>query len=203
MFSDTGEVFAWMHKKTGDGSFYLNLLNPRYVDKASEDWLPVFIELAHQLKAETDLVRQMLSSHWRPSLVATSVILLLRSRDFEKDVVQRLLKGSWIAPQLAVCIGLISLGQERAVLERHLNQLIVEHQANPDSELGKYLMSTYSALKFMGAQTAQEFENSPYFREVTPMVIDQHNWQNADNFTWLRLIGSLWEFWSAIPPIQF
>lgn len=203
IFSSTNDVFDWMSEKTGERTFYLEFLNLHHTGEKLAFWLNAYSDLARILRSQPDVLRKMLmESPWRPSLVANVVIILLRAQEFEKDLVQRLVQGSWIAPQLAVSTGLISTGRQIATLEDSLDQLIARYQEYADNELGKHLMSVYAALKLIGSHRAVEFQNSTYFHEITPSEVAKDNWRHADNLRWVQLIQTQWDFWSAIDPIR-
>src|SRR5690348_10846300 len=65
-------------------------------------------EVAARLRDRPEYWRQLIRArNWRPTLVGCSAILLVRDTRFFDDLLDRFRRGSWVAPQLAVALGLV------------------------------------------------------------------------------------------------
>ena len=97
--------------------------------------------------------------NWRHTLVGCSAVLLARDPRFLGDLLDRFKRGSWVAPQLAVALGLVHPAEASGELEVAMRQ-----QGDP-ADL-KSAFSAYAVLKLMGHQAVDEFEASDVFRRA-------------------------------------
>ena len=64
--------------------------------------------------------------NWRRVLVGNAAVILLRAGEFENDLFLRLAQGSWVAPQLAVGLALVSNGSTVPALEKLIDEATEE-----------------------------------------------------------------------------
>jgi hypothetical protein len=201
MFETPSQVFEWLEKRTEDSAYYLVLLNLDWGTKGEAFAIEVFSELAWLLKASPTVTKAMFAAAWRPQLVANVVVILQQASEFTDDLMQPLIQGSWVAPQLAVGVALLASQQAVPTLEAYWDLLL--NSSTHDKWDGKQVMAIFSALRLVGSPQAQVFEGSPLFKQLTPTraELNRDNWRNADNLTWLALTQQQWDFWRKVAPV--
>jgi hypothetical protein len=158
-------------------------------------------------------------TNWRLTLIGNAVTILLNASEFEEDLTWRLTHSTWVAPQVATGIALVSKGSALLALEELLNKAVqaypayetpripdgveptvemldtlfnqlVSEETPPECE-PKTILSAYAALKFLGHPKAREFDQTAVFPELI----------SADHDRCLTIAMSHWNFWKTVTPI--
>ena len=107
---------------------------------------------------KTDIIAPLiLDPNWRVTLIGSALAALVWSERLVKPMVERLVQGNWIAPQLAA--GIASLPSDNADLSQ-LRQLL--ESCDPTSA-PKTVMSAYAALALKNDPVARSFEKTELF----------------------------------------
>ena len=112
-------------------------------------------------------------------------------------MLERFLADSWVAPQLAVALGI--LHEDRAVGEFERILFETSQQTRPIGP--KTIFAAYAALKKLGHRAAYEFEASEFFcrsREKSPGT-DAGKYQGDVS---KKVADQFWEFWVDQVPLQ-
>jgi hypothetical protein len=187
------EVFEWL--ATGPSPVplaYLKLLGPNR-GEWGERVLANLGVVAARLRDRPDHWRSLIRDRdWRPNLIGCSAVLLVREGRFLDDLLYRFHEGSWVAPQLAVALGLV----HPAEAVRGLEAVIRE----PDASIHvKRAFSAYAVLKLMGRVVVREFEASELFRRTqAASAITSHEIHEAR--VGIDVVQRHWEFWTSHGP---
>jgi hypothetical protein len=184
MLLSVSEVFEWLGVDEKGVPYHLHLLQPEWSPDGKGADLIRFRELSIKLKSSPIIVRQLIrDDNWRPTLIGNAVAILLRATEFENDLMWRLSKPTWVAPQVAVGIAMLSNGS----IETDLRQLlaIASEESSP-----KMILSVYCALKFIGSKIANEFEETELFKRL----------KLKDQDDCIRIAEANWSYWSNVPP---
>jgi hypothetical protein len=167
--------------------WYLPLLNLYWSEEGQETGIERLRKLAIGVKDSPNFIRELIrDKNWRPTVLGNAIVILLRAKEFQKDLIWRLENGSWVAPQIAVAIALLNDG----LAENELNKIIesASKESNPKS-----IMSAYSSLKFLKSKSAEEFEKTELFE----VLKEKDSWNNS-----IRIAEEQWNFWKDIKPIN-
>lgn len=142
--------------ETGASARYSLLLNSATIES-----LEPFFQVAAAVRARTELVSPLIADpNWRITLVGTALAVLIRAKPLAVPMIQRLVDGSWVAPQLAA--GIASLPQDESNLEP-LRRLLAESTAESDP---KTVLSAHSALSLLNDPVARQFDGGAVFAEL-------------------------------------
>lgn len=168
--------------------YYLPLLNLYWEEEeGEEEFFKDFRKYAISVKDSTKFIGNLIKDiNWRPTLMGNAIVILLRAKEFQKDMIWRLEKGSWVSPQLAVGIALIDDGFAETELIRIIGN--ASEESNP-----KTIMSAYSSLKFIESEFANHFEKTELFL----ILKEKDAWDNST-----EIAKQHFEFWKNIEPIK-
>ncbi|MDQ6786224.1 MAG: hypothetical protein M3033_05325 [Acidobacteriota bacterium] len=180
--SNVKNVFNQLGKDENDVPYHLHLLNLKFGDEGLESYRKLALNLKDSPKLISELIRDV---NWRPTLVGNAITILLRTKEFHKDLIWRLENGSWVSPQIAVGIALLNAN----LAEKELNKIIenASEESNP-----KTIMSAYSSLKFLESNFAKKFEQTKLFE----VLREKDSWDNS-----IKIAEQHWNFWKDIEPI--
>lgn len=186
-FSNTKEVFDYLGLNSQGVPFYLHLLNLYWGEDGKDLAMKKYRDLASKLKDSPEIISELIRDiNWRPTLVGNATVILLRGKEFRKDLFWRLENGSWVAPQIAVGIALLNANS----VEKELNKIIknASEESNP-----KTIISAYSSLKFLESEIANEFEKTTLFEALK----EKDSWDNS-----IKIAEQHWNFWKDVEPIN-
>ncbi len=169
-----------------DVPYYLHLLNLNFGDNKDEQEISLnkFGLLALFLKRKPRTVRKLIKCfNWRAVLVGNAVVILLRAKEFQKDLIWRLENETWVSPQIAAGIALLDDGLAEKELQRIIETATEE--SNP-----KTIMSAYISLKFLGSRFANDFEKTELFK-----ILKAKDYDNS-----IGIAEHHWNFWKTIEP---
>ena len=102
-------ILAPLFEANGDEPpLYLSPLNLVWSRRGKEADLSVFATVAEDLKYQAGLWNTLiLDSNWRMTLVGCTCLLVSGNTGFRESLEQEFREGSWVAPQVAVTLGLL------------------------------------------------------------------------------------------------
>ena len=184
------EVFAWLDEGLDPSpGAYLALLHPSLRGERGERILVNLKAIATRLRDRPEdwgtLIR---ARDWRPTLVGCSAVLLARDARFLDDLLSRFREGSWVAPQLAVALGLVHPDEAVTEFER------VVREAGSSTDF-KRLFTAHAALKLMGREVPEESEAGEFFGR-SQLESPGRSRAAYDAQIAVRVIRDHWAFWS-------
>jgi hypothetical protein len=180
--NNVDDVFDWIGNDSSDVPHYLHLLHLEWSPEGMEKDIKHYCTLAIKLKNNPEIVRELIRhDNWRATLVGNAMAILLRTSEFEDDLLWRLQNWSWVSPQIAAGIGILSGGSAIPALEMILAN--ASHDSDP-----KTILSAYSALQFLGSKKAKAFENNLLFDSL----------KSADDDNCIEVAKHHWNFWKIV-----
>jgi hypothetical protein len=127
--------------------------------------------------------------NWRFTLVGCSAVLVDRNTSFLSQLLYRLKSGSWVAPHLAVSLGLVHPDRATPALE----EVLRDGAARPNVRNWNAVYSAYEVLKIAMSHD--------YKAEYQYLVEDARTDRVAahESTAVASLVPHLWSFWSAPP----
>jgi hypothetical protein len=189
------DACGWLATATGSSPVplaYLKLLGPHRGEWAEQVVANLGV-VAARLRDRPDDWRSLIrNGNWRPTLIGCSAVSLVREGRFLDDLLYRFREGSWVAPQLAVALGLV-----------HAAEAVREFEAvirEPDASIHvKRVFSAYAVLKLMGSEFVREFEASELFRRTQAVsAITSHEIHEAH--VGIKAVQRHWVFWTSRSP---
>lgn len=173
-------VFEWLGKDSKGVPYYLHPLNLVWSDAGVGHDLAIYRRVAEQLAADQQYWAEIIrDASWRHSLAGCTCLLAIRYHAFFDDLCYRFRAGSFVAPQLAVTLGLLHGSSARAVFESVLGDAAL--RAHP-----KQAVSAHRVLLRLGVQPAHDISVEAWrdFEHDDAMVADE-------------VVAEHWGFWSA------
>jgi hypothetical protein len=116
-----GRIFDWLGLDASGVPYYLHPLNLVWSDEGAEHDLKIYRRAAELLAADraywAEIIRE---SSWRHCLAGCTCLLASRTFEFYDDLCYRFRAGSFVAPQIAVTLGLLHGTPARSFLESAL-----------------------------------------------------------------------------------
>lgn len=193
IFTSAENVFYWLREQTGDNPFHLRLLNVRYEPEDIGQIVDIYSELAKRLRSQPALIHELLRGEfggWRSTLVGNVVVILQRTSEFEDDLVSEIIRGNWVAPQIAAGFALTTQGNGIQRLLEFLDR--GNKPTRSDHVYPKDIVSAYTALKLIGHEKADAFEGSLAFETAKSKGADY----------WIKLTYKHHTFWKVVPPVD-
>jgi hypothetical protein len=173
-------VFEWLGIDSKQVPYYLHPLNLMWSPEGSEHDLRVYRRVAELLAADTvhwaEIIRE---SSWRHSLVGCTCLLASQRRDFFADLCYRFDAGSFVAPQIAVALGLLHGAGARDFLASALERRAI--RISP-----KQAVSAHRVLLRLGVQPAADIS-----------VDGWTGFERDDALTADEVVAEHWNFWSG------
>ena len=174
-------VFDWLEAGAKGGPHYAHTLNLHWSDAGVEHDLEIYRRTAERLASEpaywAEIIRE---SSWRHSLVGCACLLASGRRDFFDDLCYRFRAGSFVAPQIAVTLGLLHGSTAVSFLESILDEPTL--RGNP-----KQAVSAHRVLKRLGAQPTHDVSAN-----------DWSGFERGDAMAAERVVEEQWVFWSSL-----
>jgi hypothetical protein len=119
MEKNPNEVLGWLGRDSAGASYHLVPLNLTWSSAGTEADLAVFSRVASRLAEDHALWSVLLREpNWRYTLVGSVCLLVSGNRDHWEDLLWRFEQGTWVAPQVAVTMGLLHPAETREALAR-------------------------------------------------------------------------------------
>ena len=173
-------IMEWLGTDSKHVPYYLHPLNLVWSDEGVEHDLELYHRVAALLTAEPAYWSQLIrADSWRHNLPGCVCLLASRRRDFFDDLCFRFEAGSWVAPQIAVTLGLLYGADARRYFESALGNQAIRSSA-------KKAISADRVLTQLSAQAANKVSvhewPEPYLDDA--MIADV-------------IVPKWWSFWSA------
>lgn len=174
---------------------HLLLLHPNHSDRCNAV-LSNLKHIASDLQNDPIQWRQLIrDNNWRCTLVGCSAALVIKYDQLYKDMVDRFLSRSWIAPQLAVALGLMH--ELKAVPE--FERILSEDGQRVWATAPKITFSAYAVLKKLGHSAADKFsESNRYHRSVGSGPCANPSEYQTESIC--NMVESFWDFWAGWNP---
>ncbi len=132
MAKNPNEVLSWLGRDSAGASYHLAALNLTWSAAGAEEDLAAFAGVAQRLADDPELWSTLLrESNWRFTLVGCFCLMVSGNRNHWEDLAWRFDQGTWVAPQLAVTMGLLHPAETREALSR-----LVDGGGLPDATKG-------------------------------------------------------------------
>jgi hypothetical protein len=139
-------------EQTGAAGRYSKLLHLITIEG-----LEPFFEVAPRVMHKPEIIAPLvLDRNWRVTLIGTALAVLVRSERLLTPMVEALVQGSWVGPQLAAGIASLPGDADLSPLRRVLEN------CSPASD-PKTVMSAYAALALKHDAAASSFESTGRF----------------------------------------
>lgn len=175
MFSDLHEIRPWLQARTDLSPYGGRLLKMAYPPEHKARLFEVYTELARHLQAQPEITRRLLRGEtggWYSHLIGNVIAILQRNAEVSIELAQRIMEGSFAAPQLAAGFALTTQGDGVAELEQFLDTIHYEPSSSLPPDAPKKYLSAYAALKLLGTATADTFSQKPVFEQLTALDRD-------------------------------
>lgn len=183
------EVFEWLGEGLSPSLPYLQLLHPNQSERGRRVLANLRVVVS-RLRNRPEYWRELIrAQNWRHTIIGCSAVLMVREARFLDDLLYRFDQGSWVAPQLAIALGLVHPAE--AVTE--LEGVIRQHDSSADF---KRVFSAYAVLKLMGREIVQEFEASDLFRR-SQIESTGTSLLAQDSLVAVNVVHSQWDFWTS------
>lgn len=173
-------VFEWLGSDSKGVPYYLHPLNLVWSDEGFEHDLQVYRRVAGLLAADRVYWSQIIrEANWRHSLVGCVCLLAAPRQDFFDDLCFRFRASSFIAPQIAITLGLLHRAQAPAFFTSVLEDAALRQKP-------KIAVGAHRVLLRLGVQPAHEVSLDDW------RAIDRDDAFVAD-----AVVREHWNFWSG------
>ena len=175
-----GRVFDWLGLDSKRVPYYLHPLNLVWSDEGVEHDLQIYRRVADLLAADSaywaEIVRE---SSWRHCLAGCTCLLASRRHEFYDDLCYRFRAGSFVAPQIAVTLGLLHGAGARSFFESALDEPAFRRSP-------KQAVSAHRVLLHLGAQPRHDVSLNSWteFERDDALLAD-------------KVVSEHWSFWSS------
>lgn len=173
-------VFEWLGSDSKGVPYYLHPLNLVWSDAGVEHDLEIFRGVAERLADDQAYWAEIIrDAAWRHSLAGCTCLLASRRHEFFDELCYRFRAGSFVAPQIAVTLGLLHASSARPFFEWVLDE--PELRGHP-----KQAVSAHRVLLRLGAQPVHDISVETWrdFEHDDAMVAD-------------KVVAAHWDFWSS------
>jgi hypothetical protein len=175
-----GRIFDWLGLDAKRVPYYLHPLNLMWSDEGVEHDLEIFRRAANLLAADPPYWAEILrSASWRHCLAGCTCLLVSRRHEYYEELCSRFRAGSFVAPQIAVTLGLLHGTPARSFFLSALDEPAIRRS-------GKQAMSAYQILLRLGAHPGQDLSVDSW------TVVDHDDALIAEQVANLH-----WSFWSS------
>jgi hypothetical protein len=124
-------ILEWLGVDSERVPYYLHPLNLVWSKEGAEHDLKHFRQVAEKLEADLDYWAEIIrDAHWRPSLAGCTCLLVSPRHEFFEELCFRFRAGSFIAPQIAVTLGLLHGSAAGPFFESALDDPILRSRSN-------------------------------------------------------------------------
>ena len=171
-------VFDWLDTESQSTNYHLIPLHLSWTDAGVEHDLAVFRKVADRLASEpaywAEIIRE---ASWRHSLVGCTCLLASHRHELFEELCYRFRAGSFVAPQIAVTLGLLHGSSARLFFESVLDDPAL--RSSP-----KLAVSAHRVLLRLGAQPTHD--------------ISIEMWRDFDHDDAMiaeKIVAVHWDFW--------
>ncbi len=173
-------VFYWLGSDTKSVPYYLHPLNLMWSDEGVEHDLQIYRGVAALLAADpvywAELIRE---ANWRHCLAGCTCLLAIQRHECFGDLCYRFRAGSYVAPQIAVTLGLLHSDAARSFFLSVLDEPGLQRRP-------KQAVSAHRVLLRLGVQPTYH------------VLVDSWNERERDDAIISdRVVSEHWNFWSS------
>ena len=177
--SEHERIFDWLGVDSKGVSYHLHPLNLVWSDAGVEHDLQVYRRVADLLSTDKTYWAQIIREpNWRYSLAGCTCLMASRRCEFFDELCYRFREGSFVAPQVAVTLGLLHGAAARSFLERFLDDPAIKQRP-------KQAVSAHQVLARLGLEPAQKVS-----------VESWTGFERDDAMTADSVVSAHWRFWS-------
>jgi hypothetical protein len=173
-------VFEWLGAETNGVPHYLRTLNLVWSDEDVEHDLAIYRRVAERLAGEpaywAEIIRE---SSWRHCLVGCACLLASARHEFFDDLCYSFRAGSFVAPQIAVTLGLLHASKARPFFESVLEESALRRAP-------KQAVSAHRVLSCLGADPAHHISVNIW-----------SGFERSDAMVAEKVVAEQWHFWSS------
>ncbi len=173
-------IFEWLGLDGKGVPYWLHALNLVWSDKGADHDLLVYRRTADLLATDIPYWAALIRDpSWRECLAACTCLLASGRKDFFDDLCFRFREGSWVAPQIAVALGLLHGASAKTFLETLL--------ANPGfRKRPKQAISAHHVLLRLGVQPMDDIATESW-----------NTLEQDDAIVAADTVNEQWDFWST------
>ena len=175
-----GKVFDWLGLDAKNVPYCLHPLNLVWSDEGVEHDLQIYGRVADMLAADptywAEIIRE---ASWRHCLAGCACLLATRRHEFFDDLCYRFRAGSFVAPQIAITLGLLHDAAARPFFESALDDSALRRSP-------KQAVSAHRVLLRLGAVPQHDIvvDSWTEFERDDAMIAD-------------KVVSEHWSFWSS------
>jgi hypothetical protein len=173
-------VFEWLGNDSKGVPYYLHPLNMVWSDTGVEHDLELYRRVADRLAGDATYWGEIIrDASWRHSLAGCTCLLASRHHEFFDELCYRFRSGSFVAPQIAVTLGLLHAAAARPFFESVLDEPALRRSPKP-------AVSAHRVLLRLGAKPRHDIAVDSWtgFERDDAMVADE-------------VVCEHWSFWSS------
>ena len=173
-------VFEWLGSDSKQVPYYLHPLSLAWSDAGVEHDLKLYRRVADRLAGDMAYWAEIIrDTSWRHSLAGCTCLLVSRRHEFFDELCCRFRGGSFVAPQIAVTLGLLHGPSARPFFESVLDEPALRRHA-------KQAVSAHRVLLHLGAQPPHDIS-----------VEGWRGFEHDDATVADRAVAAHWSFWSS------
>ena len=174
------KFFEWLGNDPKGVPYYLHPLNLVWSDAGVEHDMELYRRVADQLAGDPTYWGEIIRDPaWRHSLAGCTCLLASRRHEFFDELCYRFRSGSFVAPQIAVTLGLLHTAAARLFFDSVLDEPALRRSP-------KQAVSAHRVLSRLGAQPAHDISVEAWrdFEHDDAMIAD-------------KVVAAHWDFWSS------
>jgi hypothetical protein len=175
-----GRIFDWLGLDAKGVPYYLHPLNLVWCDEGVEHDLRLYRRVADLLSADPSYWAEIIrEDSWRHCLAGCTCLLASQRHEFYDELCNRFRAGSFVAPQIAVTLGLLHGTAARSFFELALDEPAFRRSP-------KQAVSAHRVLLRLGTQRRHEVSVDSWteFERDDALVAD-------------TVVTEQWSFWSS------
>jgi hypothetical protein len=173
------KVFEWLGTDSKGVPYYLHPLNLVWSEAGVEHDMVLYRRVANQLAADpvywAEIIRD---ASWRHSLAGCTCLLASRRSEFFDELCYRFRAGSFVAPQIAVTLGLLHRSSAPSFFKSFLDE--PQLRSSP-----KQCISAHRVLLRLGKQPTHEISVEAW-----------NDYEKGDAKLADEVVTAHWDFWS-------
>ena len=174
------KVFEWLGNDPKGVPYYLHPLNLVWSDAGVEHDIEHYLRVADRLAGDPSYWAEIIrDASWRHSLAGCTCLLVSRRHEFFEELCYRFRAGSFIAPQIAVTLGLLHGRAACSFFESVLDEPSLRNRP-------KQAISAHRVLIRLGAQPAIDISIEAW------RGLEHDDATVADT-----AVAKHWDFWSS------
>lgn len=167
MFEQPYDAVSWLGEKSQKKFIYALLRGGNIFHGQESPHFQACLALSEMLRDEPEVVRRLIHHNdWRVEMVGNVVAVINKDSRFERDYVEKLTGrgkiGHFPSPVVAGWM-IVNTGETVADLESYLREMSLSPNKSEASIPYGNVLSVYTALRILGREEAQAFEETELF----------------------------------------